>query len=57
MMKRRSIKILIGAAIGASLGFAYYALVGCSSGGCPITSSPYISTAYGAIAGVLVAGV
>ena len=56
-MKRRGFKILLGAAIGASLGLAYYAIVGCSTGGCPITSSPYISTAYGAVAGVLVAGV
>jgi hypothetical protein len=40
---------------GAILGYAYYYFIGCYSGTCPITSSPYISTLYGAlIAGILV---
>jgi hypothetical protein len=47
------IKIVLGTVIGASLGFGYYRLVGCSSGTCPITSNPYISTLYGALMGVL----
>lgn len=38
-------------ALGATAGFAYYYFVGCVSGSCPITSNPYISTAYGALAG------
>ncbi|MGE5456880.1 MAG: DUF6132 family protein [Methanococcaceae archaeon] len=36
---------------GAALGFAYYYFIGCTSGSCPITGNPYISTAYGAFAG------
>lgn len=40
---------------GALLGFAYYYFIGCNAGTCPITSSPYISTAYGAVMGVLLA--
>ena len=38
---------------GALAGFAYYYFIGCSTGTCPITSSPYISTAYGAVIGLL----
>jgi ElaB/YqjD/DUF883 family membrane-anchored ribosome-binding protein len=45
--------VAIGAVVGAALGFAYYRFVGCSTGGCPITSNPWISTAYGALIGGL----
>jgi hypothetical protein len=38
---------------GGTAGFAYYYFIGCVSGSCPITSNPYISTAYGAIVGVI----
>ena len=51
------IRLAIGAAAGAALGFAYYRLVGCSTGVCPITSNPYISTIYGAVMGLFLAGV
>lgn len=44
---------LIGLVVGAIGGYIYYAKVGCESGTCPITSSPYISTIYGAIMGAL----
>lgn len=44
---------LIGLVIGAVAGYVYYAKVGCESGTCPITSSPFISTIYGAIMGAL----
>jgi len=50
------IKLVIAIVIGAGLGFAYYRFIGCSSGTCPITSNPYISTIYGAVLGALVAG-
>lgn len=36
---------------GGTLGFAYYRFVGCSSGACPLTSNPWISTLYGALVG------
>ncbi|MBN1351814.1 hypothetical protein JXJ21_20560 [candidate division KSB1 bacterium] len=41
---------------GAALGFAYYRFIGCSSGVCPITSNPWISTGYGALIGFLFTG-
>jgi hypothetical protein len=50
------IKIIVGIAVGAALGFAYYKFVGCASGACPITSNPFISTIYGAIIGALLIG-
>jgi hypothetical protein len=44
----------LGALGGAAIGFMYYRFVGCASGSCPITSSPYVSSIYGAVVGVLV---
>jgi len=49
------IRLIIGIALGAAAGFAYYRFVGCSSGACPITGNPYISTIYGAVIGALLA--
>jgi hypothetical protein len=50
------IRILIGVVIGGALGFGWYKLVGCSTGACPLTSNPFISTLYGMTVGALVAG-
>ena len=50
---KRSIKLTLGAAVGAALGFSYYYFVGCRTGGCPITSNPYISIVYGSAIGLL----
>ncbi len=48
------LKRILPVIAGALLGYAYYYFIGCSSGNCPITSSPYISTAYGAAVGFLI---
>ncbi|MFI5137832.1 MAG: DUF6132 family protein [Sphingobacteriales bacterium] len=47
---------LLGAIIGAIGGYLYWALIGCSSGTCPITSKPLNSTIYGALLGALLFG-
>jgi len=49
-------KLIIGVVIGAAAGFAYYKFIGCSSGACPLTSNPVISTIYGAVMGALLSG-
>lgn len=45
------LKLGVFIALGALGGFAYYTFIGCTSGTCPITSNPYISTGYGALIG------
>ena len=47
------LKIALGAVVGGGLGYAYYYYIGCASGTCAMTSSPYISVLYGAALGVL----
>ena len=47
-------KRLLPVLIGATAGYAYYYFVGCASGTCPITSNPWISTAYGALLGLFI---
>lgn len=51
------IKYLIGSILGGLVGyFVFYRLIGCSTGSCPITANPYISTVYGIILGSLIIG-
>jgi hypothetical protein len=56
-MARKYLPLLIGILCGAAGGFAYHHFVGCSTGTCPITSSPYISTLYGAVMGGLLGSI
>ena len=49
------LKLIIGAVVGGGLGFAYYRFVGCSTGTCPLTSHPVVSSIYGAVLGALIA--
>lgn len=48
-------RAVIGVVLGAVAGYAWHRLVGCSSGACPITANPRISTIYGAVMGLLIA--
>ncbi len=45
---------IIGIIIGAVAGFLYWKFVGCSTGGCMITSKWYNSTLYGMLMGFLI---
>ncbi len=49
-----SVKVVLGILIGAGIGYGYYRLVGCSTGTCPITSNPWISSIYGAVMGIFI---
>ncbi|MFH1729891.1 MAG: DUF6132 family protein [Pseudomonadota bacterium] len=48
-----SLKIILGVLFGGILGYAYYRFIGCSSGACPLTSNPWISTIYGVAIGLV----
>jgi hypothetical protein len=50
-----TIRILIGLLAGGVLGFGWHKLAGCSTGACPLTANPWISTAYGMVVGALLA--
>jgi hypothetical protein len=50
------IRMIIGVVLGAAAGFLYYKFVGCSTGACPLTSNPVISTIYGAVVGIMLSG-
>ena len=46
-------KMLLPVFLGGTAGYLYYHYIGCVSGHCPITSNPYISTAYGSAIGAM----
>jgi len=43
--------------LGMAGGLLYWQQIGCVSGSCPITSSPWISSGYGGMMGYLLAGI
>jgi uncharacterized membrane protein YedE/YeeE len=53
LKKYLNIKTFASVLGGALLGFGYYYFVGCRTGTCPISGSPYISTLYGAMVGFI----
>jgi hypothetical protein len=55
-VKKPAVRTILAVLAGATLGYAYYTFIGCRTGACPITSNPLISTAYGALMGVLISG-
>ncbi len=51
MWIRENWPAVLGAAAGAGLGVTYALTIGCATGGCPITSSPWLSGGFGALLG------
>jgi hypothetical protein len=47
-------KPFLGVLIGGIGGFLYYYFIGCVSGTCAITSSPYMSTLFGSFFGFFI---
>lgn len=49
----RFLPMLAFAVLGAAGGFLWYRFVGCTTGTCPISSNPLLSTGYGGVIGLL----
>ncbi len=47
------VRIVIGALIGAAIGFAMYKFIGCRTGACPFLGNPYIAMTIWGLAGAL----
>jgi L-cystine uptake protein TcyP (sodium:dicarboxylate symporter family) len=48
-----SVHLFLGIVIGGVFGYAIYYFVGCSSGTCPITANPWVSTLVGTMIGAM----
>lgn len=51
-----SLRLLLSVVVGGLVGYGYHRLVGCRTGACPMTASPYVSTLYGAFVGLFASG-
>jgi hypothetical protein len=51
---RNNLKAFISTVVGMFSGFMYYYFIGCRTGNCPLTSSPWLSMLWGAAVGYLV---
>lgn len=45
----RVARVVLAAVVGGVAGYLYWAKIGCVSGGCPITSDPWMTTGFGAL--------
>ncbi len=48
-----AVRIALGLVIGGAVGYAYHRLVGCSTGTCPLTATPFRAITYGAVMGLI----
>lgn len=48
---------VLGSIVGAVGGYLYWSYIGCTTGTCPITSSPVNTIIYGIIMGALLGGI
>ncbi|MFO7890195.1 MAG: DUF6132 family protein [bacterium] len=52
--RKKMIAAIIGAAVGALIGYLMYINIGCQTGTCPLMSKSWLSIVYFAIIGALV---
>ncbi len=50
------LRSVLGAVIGAGVGYAMYRFVGCKSGACPLTANPWIAMGLWGLMGWLMVG-
>jgi hypothetical protein len=50
-----TIRIAIGAVVGAAIGFAMYRFVGCRTGACPLSANPWIAMTIWGVMGAMIA--
>ena len=48
-------RMVLGAVVGAGIGYAMYRFVGCRTGACPLTGNPYIAMAIWGLMGAFLA--
>ncbi len=53
LKSKNTLKNIVGLLVGAIGGYLYYHFIGCNSGGCAITSNPYMTVLWGALLGYL----
>ena len=54
LLRKDNLLVITGIGIGIAGGFMYYYFVGCRTGTCAITSSPWLSMLWGAAVGYLI---
>lgn len=52
-VKAMAVRLAIGLLVGGVLGYAWYRLVGCSTGTCPLTATPLRAITYGSVLGLI----
>jgi hypothetical protein len=48
------VKSVVGALVGAAVGYAMYRFVGCKTGACPLTANPWVAMAIWGLMGLMV---
>ena len=41
LTSNKFLRIMFGALVGAGIGYSYWTFIGCNSGTCPLTSTPF----------------
>lgn len=47
------VKSVLGALVGAAVGYAMYRFVGCKTGACPLTANPWVAMAIWGLMGLM----